>query len=32
MQVNMSEYDFARRGQEEKVQAKLQELESVKAT
>ena len=30
MQVNMSEYDFARRGQEEKVQTKLEELELVK--
>lgn len=30
MQVNMGEYDFARRGQEEKIQEKLRELSTVK--
>lgn len=30
MRVNMGEYDFARRGQEEKIQEKLKELEAVK--
>ncbi len=30
MHVNMGEYDFARRGQEEKIQAKLRELEKLK--
>lgn len=30
MQVNMGEYDFARRGQEEKIQAKLHELEAAR--
>lgn len=29
MRVNMGEYDFARRGQEEKIQAKLQALEKM---
>lgn len=32
MRVNMGEYDFARRGQEEKIQQKLQELSSLKIT
>src|SRR3989344_447409 len=30
MRVNMGEYDFARRGQEEKIQQKLKELEKMK--
>lgn len=30
MRVNLGEYDFARRGQEEKIQQKLKELEKVK--
>jgi predicted metal-dependent hydrolase len=32
MHVNLEEYDFARRGQEEKIQAKLQELEKLSTT
>lgn len=31
MHINMEDYDFARRGQEEKIQAKLKELESLAA-
>jgi len=30
MHVNMENYDFARRGQEEKIQKKLKELEKMK--
>ncbi|MEX2054541.1 MAG: FAD-dependent thymidylate synthase, partial [Candidatus Andersenbacteria bacterium] len=30
MRVNLGEYDFARRGQEEKIQEKLKELEALK--
>jgi thymidylate synthase ThyX len=31
MRVNLAEYDFARRGQEEKIQAKLRELTTLKS-